>query len=249
MVSRIFAWGAGFLIVSVFTVATFLPDVLRGYIDVSVAQASTSSGQRVYDVYCIGCHGEKGDGNGKAAAMLVVKPRNFVNGDYRFFHFGEPGPLPTDASLTMTIRNGLPGSAMPAFPLLSEQEVADVRSYIKSFREGGWTTETATGVGEVVSAPPIEGATGEELFVAAGCNACHQLDVLQSIGGVGPNLSQIGNSRTVDELKQSITEPNAVIAETCPAGPCPSGVMPQNFGQRLSAEQVDALVQFLSEQK
>ncbi|MFN8446849.1 MAG: c-type cytochrome [Caldilineaceae bacterium] len=249
MVSRIFTWGAGFLIVAVFSIATFLPDVLRGYIDVSVAQASVSSGQRVYNVYCVGCHGVNGDGNGTAAEMLVIKPRNFVNGNFKFFHNGEPGPLPTDASLTTTIRNGLPGSAMPAFPLLSEQEVADVRSYIKSFREGGWTETAATGVGEVASAPPIDGTTGEELFVNSGCNACHQLDALKSIGGVGPNLTQVGGRRTVDEIKQSIMEPNAVIAENCPAGPCPSNVMPQNFSQRLKAEQIDALAQFLSQQK
>lgn len=249
MVSRIFAWVAGVVIVSIFSLATFTPDLLRGYVDVSVAQAAVSSGQRVYNVYCIGCHGVNGDGNGQAAAMLLIKPRNFVNGDFKFFHFGEAGPLPTDASLAMTIRNGVPGSAMPAFPLLSEQEVIDVRTYIKSFREGGWATAATTGVGEVVTAPPIEGTTGEELFVNSGCNACHQLDALKSIGGVGPNLTQVGGRRTVDEIKQSIMDPNAVIAEACPAGPCPSNVMPQNFAQRLKPEQIDALAQFLSQQK
>ena len=248
MVSKLFASIAGFFIVSIFALATFMPDLLRGYIDSSVAQASMSSGQRVYITYCIGCHGAKGDGNGAAAAQLIIKPRNFVDGAYKFFHFGETGPLPTDTSLAMTIRNGLPGSAMPAFPLLSEQEVIDVRSYIKSLRSGGWTA-TTTGVAEVASGLGIQGKTGPELFMAAGCNACHQMDALKAIGGIGPNLTKVGATRKLDEIKQSISEPNAVIAESCPAGPCPSNVMPQNFAKRFTTEQLNALAQYLSEQK
>lgn len=248
MVSKLFASIAGFFIVSVFAIATFLPDVLRGYIDYSAANAKVSNGQHVYETYCIGCHGPKGDGNGTAAAQLIIKPRNFVDGAFKFYHFGEAGPLPTDASLAMTIRNGVPGSAMPAFPLLSEQEVIDVRSYVKNFRNGGWNVPT-TGVAEVPAALGIQGKTGSELFMAAGCNACHQLDALKSIGGVGPNLTQVGGRRKIDEIKQSIEQPNAVIADACPAGPCPQNVMPQNFAQRFTKEQLDTLAQYLSEQK
>ncbi len=247
MVSRIFAWVAGFLIVGVFTIATFLPDLLRGYVDVAAAQAEVSSGQRVYEIYCVGCHGASGDGNGTAAEFLIIKPRNFVDGAFKFFHYGESGPYPTDASLTLTIRNGLPGSAMPAFPLLSEQEVTDVRSYIKSFRAGGWPSETAGTT--TAAAVPIEGTTAEELFQNATCFACHQLDALGTVGGVGPNLSDVGSRRTADEIRQSIVDPAAVIAESCPTGPCPLNTMPKNFSERLTEEQINTLVQFLSEQK
>ncbi|MCB0092115.1 MAG: hypothetical protein KDE54_29705, partial [Caldilineaceae bacterium] len=59
----------------------------------------------------------------------------------------------------------------------------------------------------------------------------------------------VGSRLTVDEIVQSIREPNAVLAEVCPAGPCPANVMPQNFAERLSAEQIDTVAQFLSEQK
>jgi mono/diheme cytochrome c family protein len=52
-----------------------------------------------------------------------------------------------------------------------------------------------------------------------------------------------------DEIAQSIVEPNTVIAEVCPAGPCPAGVMPQNFAERLSEEQIDTLATYLSEQQ
>jgi mono/diheme cytochrome c family protein len=248
-VSKIFAWGAGIVIVGIFVIAVFIPDLARGYVDASVENASISSGQRVYEIYCIGCHGVDGDGIGEASEVLNPKPRNFVDGDFKFFHFGEAGPLPSDASLALTIRNGLPGSAMPAFPLLSEQEVSDSITYLQNFRAGGWTESAATGVGEVASAPAIEGETGEDLFLAGGCNGCHQLDELNSVGGIGPSLNDAGGRLSIDELKSSIIEPNSVIAEICPAGPCPENVMPGNFGDRLTPEQIDTLAQYLAEQQ
>ena len=242
MVARLFAWLAGLALVLVFLVI-ISPDLFRGYI---FNQEERSAGRRVYETYCIGCHGDTGMGDGEASLVLNPKPRNFVNGDFKYFHSGEAGPLPSDASLSVTIRNGVPGSAMPAFPLLTDEEVKDVITYIKSLRQGGWKEAEAA---PAAAAPPIAGTTAEELFANAGCNGCHQLDALGAVGGVGPNLSQVGSRLSVDEIRQSIMEPNAVIAGECPAGPCPQGVMPQDFARRLSAEQIDTLATFLSEQK
>jgi mono/diheme cytochrome c family protein len=238
-----FSWLAGLTLVLVFLVI-ISPDLFRGYV---FSEDSRTSGRRVYETYCIGCHGEQGLGDGPAAEFLNPKPRNFVNGAYIFFHFGEPGPLPSDESLRITIRNGIPGSAMPAFPLLSDQEVQDVETYLKSLREGGW--ETQERVQAVVEPGSIEGITGDELFVSAGCSSCHQLDTLNSVGGVGPNLSQVGSRLGVEEISQSIQDPDATIATDCPAGPCPAGVMPKYFAERLTPEQINALAQYLSEQK
>lgn len=243
MVTRMFSWLAGLALVLVFMVI-ISPDLFRGYV---FSADQRSPGKKTYDTYCIGCHGEEGLGNGPAAEFLNPKPRNFVNGQYKFFHFNEPGPFPSDESLKITIRNGLPGSAMPAFPLLTDQEIQDVATYIKSLREGGW--ESPEPIQAAAQPVLIEGTTGEELFVNAGCNSCHQLDALGAVGGVGPNLNQVGARLSLDEIRQSITEPNAVIAENCPAGPCPQGVMPQNFTERLSDTQIDTLAQYLSEQQ
>ena len=240
---KILAWIAGLALVLIFLTAVS-PDLVRGYV---FSEEPRSSGQRVYDTYCIGCHGADGRGVGEAAQFLNPKPRNFVDGDFKFFHFNEPGPLPSDQSLEITIRNGLPGSAMPAFALLTDQEIKDVTTYIKNFRAGGWVESDPI---QAAAAPvQIEGAAGADIFMNAGCNACHELDALGSVGGVGPNLTNVGSRLTVDEIVQSIREPNAVLAAVCPAGPCPANVMPQNFAERLSAEQIDTVAQFLSEQK
>jgi hypothetical protein len=50
-------------------------------------------------------------------------------------------------------------------------------------------------------------------------------------------------------IRQSIVDPNAYIVPECPTGPCVVGMMPQTFGQTLSEEEVEALVQFLLAQK
>src|SRR4026207_1103037 len=50
-------------------------------------------GKQVYETYCSGCHGLKGDGKGPAAAMLEVKPRNFTRGMFKFIST-PPGSLP-----------------------------------------------------------------------------------------------------------------------------------------------------------
>lgn len=239
MVRKIFAWIAGLALVMIFLTAVS-PDLVRGYV---FSADPRNNGERIYDTYCIGCHGKDGHGTGEAAQFLNPKPRNFVDGDYKFFHFGEAGPFPSTDSLKITVRNGLPGSAMPSFALLSDREIEDVVTYVKSFRAGGWVEPAPV---QAATGPvPIAGATGPELFANAGCNACHQLDAVGAIGGVGPNLSAVGSRLTVEEIVQSIKEPNAVIATACPAGPCPAGVMTQNFAQRLSTDQINILAEFL----
>ena len=243
MVKTIFAWIAGLALVLLFFVI-ISPDVLRGSF---FTQEPRSSGERVYATYCVGCHGEQGLGDGPAAEFLNPKPRNFVEGEYKYFHFNESGPLPSDESLLITVRNGLPGSSMPAFALLSEQQIKDVTDYVKSLRDSDW------GDAEPIQAADgptmIEGETAAEIFDAASCKACHSLAEVGAAGGVGPELNTIGSRLDALEITESIIDPGAVIAAVCPAGPCPAGAMPSNFGERLSETQIETLVEFLVNQK
>ena len=60
------------------------------------------AGKNVYETYCSGCHGLKGDGKGNAAAMLSVKPRNFVKAMYKFISTPK-NTLPSDIDLHRTL--------------------------------------------------------------------------------------------------------------------------------------------------
>ncbi len=98
----------------------------------SLAQSLIEEGRVNYQRYCIGCHGENGDGNGEAAGFLSPRPRNFVNAAFKFSST-RSGQLPTDDDLKRTIRNGLRGSAMPTFALLPNRPIDALVAYIKTF--------------------------------------------------------------------------------------------------------------------
>ena len=77
---------------------------------------------------------------------------------------------------------------------------------------------------------------------ATACATCHTLADAGAKGQVGPDLDKVLKGKDAAFIKESILDPNKVIAP----GYQP-GVMPPNFGDTLSAEQVDALVKYLSQ--
>lgn len=89
-------------------------------------------GRRTYATYCVGCHGEQGKGDGPAARFMDPKPRDFTRGVLKFAAVAS-GELPRDEDYHRIIRHGLKGTAMPAFPLLSSDELDGLVAYIRAF--------------------------------------------------------------------------------------------------------------------
>lgn len=88
---------------------------------------------------------------------------------------------------------------------------------------------------------------GKQVFLREGtCFTCHAIqNVPQAIGQTGPDLSVIGQ-KGEEYIRQSIINPNDVIAESCPTGPCLPDVMPSTFTEMLTVEQIDLLVEYLA---
>lgn len=103
---------------------------------------------------------------------------------------------------------------------------------------------------EAVIAPDTSDplAYGETLFQTRGCGSCHSLSSANSSGDEGPSLDGIGLRHDADFLRESIVNPNAVIAESCPERPCAANVMPE-WSSILNQQQVEALVAYLVNQK
>lgn len=88
---------------------------------------SIAAGRRFYEKDaqppCRMCHGIKGDGKGPLAAQFDPPPRNFacaqtVNG------------IP-DGQLFWIIQNGSPGTSMPSFQVLREEQIWQVVLYLR----------------------------------------------------------------------------------------------------------------------
>jgi mono/diheme cytochrome c family protein len=140
-------------------------------------------GKRVYEKQCAACHGIDGRGEGEAAYLLYPKPRDFTAGKFALVSTWER--VPTDEDLFRTISRGMPGSAMPSWGHLSEEERWGLVHYVKSFAEKTWTIpppadpkgEGSTGNG-VIRVPPAPPFTSEararalELYADA-CASCH----------------------------------------------------------------------------
>lgn len=84
----------------------------------------------LYREHCAQCHGITGDGSGPTAAFLYPYPRDFRMGQFKFKSTGLKHS-PTDEDLTRILRNGIPGTAMPAFTTLSPQEIESLINYVK----------------------------------------------------------------------------------------------------------------------
>ncbi len=83
---------------------------------------SVELGRRIYEVYCAACHGPQGAGDGPATASLAQRPA-----DLRV-HV----PMHPDGLLYVWIRDGVPGTAMPAFgDRLTEEERWHVVNYLR----------------------------------------------------------------------------------------------------------------------
>lgn len=137
-------------------------------------------GKLVYEKYCIGCHGEYGDGAGAASDRLITKPRDFVSGIYKF-RSTDSSSLPMEEDLYRTITRGLSRVSMPAFPLMPENEKIAVIEYIKSFYPQ-W--EERKDRRSVVPIPQVPGdldsservTRGRVVYLATQCWKCHGTD-------------------------------------------------------------------------
>jgi len=85
---------------------------------------------------------------------------------------------------------------------------------------------------------------GEVLFETRGCVFCHTLSEAGSMGIVGPVLDGIGTRSDINHIRESIVNPNALIATNCGNQMCEPDIMPQ-FGDVLDEAQVEALVVYL----
>lgn len=133
-------------------------------------------GKQSYELYCAGCHGVDGTGEGPAAQFLDPKPRDFRIGKLKFASVAS-GQMPRDEDYLRVITIGLKGSAMPAFPFIPHDEQKAIVKYIRTFYTG--KPKAPGGIVAIPKDPymddPLKGVEyGKEMYHGlAACSSCH----------------------------------------------------------------------------
>jgi cytochrome c551/c552 len=84
---------------------------------------------------------------------------------------------------------------------------------------------------------------GAQIFASTGCGSCHTFKAANSTGTIGPDLNEfLAPDDDKVGIEEMIVDPNAEIAEGFSAN-----VMPQDYGQALSKQELEQLVHFLIE--
>jgi mono/diheme cytochrome c family protein len=139
--------------------------------------ADSSRGRSIYQSRCVECHGEAGRGDGPAAMFLAPRPRDFAQAKYKI-RTTETGSVPTDDDLILSVRQGLYGSAMPAWDgLLTASEIQDVVEYVKAFSPRFKSeTPAVAELGTQVPSSPESIVRGRQVYETLQCGKCHGSD-------------------------------------------------------------------------
>ncbi|MBN9122887.1 MAG: cytochrome c [Planctomycetes bacterium] len=108
--------------------------------ELKLDDATLARGSLVYRRWCMQCHGPSGAGEASQAVAGGPTPRDYRQGVFKYVTAFPPPALPKKGpgaagkprreDLVRTVRNGIEGTIMPAFPTLTPQEVEDVVSYV-----------------------------------------------------------------------------------------------------------------------
>jgi PQQ-dependent dehydrogenase (methanol/ethanol family) len=139
--------------------------------------ADLAEGQRLFVTNCSTCHGADAKG---------ARGPDLTSGKWQ--HGGSA------AEIARNIHDGIAGTGMPAVPLAGDQP-AVIAAWLLSVTRG--SDEKASG----------DAGAGRTLFfgAAAGCSGCHA--VKGSGHSFGPDLSSLGEQRSVSDLTRAITQP------------------------------------------
>lgn len=217
-------------------------------------------GAAIYHDACAGCHGVAGQGV-PGVAPALNSPDFFTR---RLAEVGYAGSLVNYVESTVAagrlVGSGHYNTTMPAWAAryggtLRPDEVRNVAAFVLNWEEEALGRDPQT---TAVTPTPLPGLAqgaspvdlGRAVYTATGCGGCHGQDGNPAISG--PDLAGIaaaGANRvpglTAEEyIRLAIVAPSAFLAPECPTGACPD-IMPRDYGDRLSQEQLDALVRYL----
>jgi mono/diheme cytochrome c family protein len=136
-------WKTAFLIALPLLMALYVYVAARGVIGVvgykppeAVALVPAEpNGAALYRQNCARCHGPAGQGGGLASEHLDPPARRF--GEEKFMLGTTSNGIPSDDDLVYLMRHGIPGTAMPPFENLKEDQCRAIAGHIRRLAYAG----------------------------------------------------------------------------------------------------------------
>ena len=142
-------------------------------------------GKDLFAKNCASCHGVQGKGDGEAAYLLVPKPRDLTRSSFRLI--STENQIARVEDIFAVITRGMPGSSMPPWDRLPEEERWALAHFTKSLAPKDGEKPQRIVPGPEPAKDDYGLARGRQLFVLS-CAACH------GVSGRGD-----GQQRQVDE--------------------------------------------------
>ena len=92
--------------------------------------STLKSGRVLYMRHCSHCHGAAGDGNGPTAQYMIPKPRDYRHGVFKFTSTNDQSKVSRN-DLLRVLKYGIPGTYMPSFLLMKEDELHAIVEYVR----------------------------------------------------------------------------------------------------------------------
>lgn len=121
-------------------------------------------GEALFERQCAGCHGARGDGDSPVANLLFPRPRAFRDGVFKLV--SSDNGVPTDEDLVAMLRRGMPGSSMPAYDWLGEEDLALLAAHVRRLAQDGMAAQLqlrAAALGVAVSADEVRDEAARRL--------------------------------------------------------------------------------------
>ena len=150
---------------------------------------AAKAGEYEFRINCALCHGLGAKGGGRGPDLTRAQKKHAHN----------------DAEMFQIISTGIPGTAMPANGTngqgvgMTDEEIWQIITYLHS--------QEVSASGK----PPGNAAHGKELFFGdANCSLCHMVN--GKGGRLGPELTEVGASRTREALIDAVRNPSRRLA-------------------------------------
>jgi mono/diheme cytochrome c family protein len=178
-------------------------------------------------------------GDAQDAAGYILESM-VAPGKYVVATWGKKGSNDTESPMPAVNKAPIQLSALEMDAIIAYLQAKDGNEVTVSLPSPD-ETKAIAGVSPATTAPPSPAATVDEALVKYACSACHAMESSDAL--VGPGLVGVGARLSREEIRQSILDPNAVLAEGFPAA------MPADFADKMTVRELDMIVNFLAEKR